>query len=134
MNIVVGYIPSPEGLAAIDHAMAMAKLGDERIVVLNCGTRGNDADKSFAEAADWDAVDQKLTSMGLIHEMRQPAQARTPADEILGAAADIDADLIVIGIRRRSPVGKLIAGSTSQQVLLEAECAVLAVKQPPTAS
>ena len=134
MNIVVGYIPSPEGLAAIDHAITMAKLGDERLVVLNCGTRGNDADPSFAESADWDAVDQKLTSLGLVHEMRQPAQAQTPADEILRAASDIDADLIVIGIRRRSAVGKLIAGSTSQQVLLEADCAVLAVKHPLDAS
>ena len=134
MNIVVGYIPSPEGLAAIDHAVTMAKLGDGRLVVLNCGTRGSDADPSFSSAGDWDAVDQKLTSLGLTHEMRQPAQAVTPADEILTAASDIGADLIVIGIRRRSPVGKLIAGSTSQQVLLDAECPVLAVKRPADGS
>jgi len=49
---------------------------------------------------------------------------------ILKLAQLEDAELIVIGLRHRSPVGKLLLGSTSQQVLLDASCAVLAVKAP----
>jgi nucleotide-binding universal stress UspA family protein len=53
------------------------------------------------------------------------------AEEVLKVATETDAELVVIGLRRRSPVGKLIMGSTSQRVLLGAHCPVLAVK--PTA-
>ena len=50
------------------------------------------------------------------------------AEEILRVAADTDAAVVVIGLRHRTPVGKMIMGSVAQQVLLDAPCAVLAVK------
>jgi len=37
------------------------------------------------------------------------------------------ADLLVIGLRQRSPVGKLLLGSEGRDVILGAEVAVLAV-------
>ncbi len=46
----------------------------------------------------------------------------------MSAAERSSADLIVIGLRRRSPVGKLILGSNAQRILLDAPCPVLAVK------
>jgi len=39
-----------------------------------------------------------------------------------------DADLLVIGIRHRNPVGKLLLGSVAQRIILDATCPVLAVK------
>ncbi|WP_254547048.1 universal stress protein [Halomarina pelagica] len=50
-----------------------------------------------------------------------------PAAEILDLAADLDADLVCVGSRRRSPTGKAVFGSTTQQVLLDADRPVLAV-------
>ena len=129
-HIVVGYVPSPEGVAAVDYAIKVARPGESRLVVVNSGVRGSDAHPAFAGANEWDALAERLSELGIEHEMRQPSSAQSPADEILTAAADVDADMIVIGLRRRSPVGKLFLGSSSQQVILEAECPVVAVKRP----
>ena len=46
----------------------------------------------------------------------------------MGVAEEVDASCLVIGLRRRSPVGKLILGSSAQRILLDATCPVLTVK------
>ena len=53
-----------------------------------------------------------------------------PGSVVVDLAAETNAELIVIGVRRRTPVGKLILGSQAQRILLDAECPVLAVKAP----
>lgn len=128
VTIVVGYIPRPEGLAALDAAIAEAKLHGAKLVVVNTGHHGDYTHPNFAAPADLEALDAQLTEAGIEHEVRQPTRGRAPADELLDAAEEVDALLIVIGLRRRSPVGKLITGSTAQQVLLDSGCPVLAVK------
>jgi nucleotide-binding universal stress UspA family protein len=128
-SIVVGYVPTPEGVAAIDYATKIAQQDGSRLVVVNSGVRGSDAHPAFASAEEWDALAQQLTDLGLEHELRQPTRAQSPAEEILAAAKDVNADMIVIGLRRRSPVGKLFLGSSSQQVILDADCPVVTVKR-----
>ncbi|HET6857385.1 MAG TPA: universal stress protein, partial [Streptomyces sp.] len=89
---------------------------------------GNYAKPSFAKAEDLEAIEKELMEAGLQHEVLQPTAGLAAAEEILRVAGERGVDLIVIGLRRRSPVGKLFMGSTAQQVLLDAPCAVLAVK------
>lgn len=128
MTIVVGYIPTAEGSAAVDHAVAEATLTSSRVVVVNTGHYGDFAHPNFATAEDIDALDAQLAAFGIHHEIHRPTDAGSAAEAILATAAQTGADLIVIGVRRRSPVGKLFTGSTAQQVLLDADCPVLAVK------
>ena len=52
------------------------------------------------------------------------------AAALLGLVDSIDADLLVIGARRRSPVGKALLGSVAQTVILEANLPILVVKAP----
>ena len=47
---------------------------------------------------------------------------------IVDLAEDIDADLVVVGGRKRSPTGKAVFGSTAQEVMLEAPCPVTFVR------
>ena len=69
-----------------------------------------------------------MDNEGLDLEVRQLVRGNEPAEDLIAVANETDADLIVIGLRRRTPVGKLILGSNAQRILLDAPCAVLAVK------
>ena len=128
MTIVVGYISTDEGEAAFEAAIAHAKLTGEKLLVLNT-TRGDRlVDERFALEDELASVDERLEAAGVDHEILQPMRGQDPADEILELAEKRNASLIVIGLRKRSPVGKLLMGSTAQRILLQAESPVLAVK------
>jgi nucleotide-binding universal stress UspA family protein len=124
--IVVGYADQ-FGKAALDHGIAEAKLRDTNLLVIN-STRGDAlADPAFAQEGEVHDVEERLNSCGVEFELTQPVGVDT-ADELLKAMDRADAQLLVIGIRHRSPVGKLLLGSVSQRVLLECPKPVLAVK------
>ncbi|MBA3720019.1 MAG: universal stress protein [Nocardioidaceae bacterium] len=129
-TIVVGYVPKPEGEAALRRASEEAQLRDARLVVVNSHRGGREYDRQDA-ARDEDELDKirsQLTGAGVEHEVRQLVRGMDPADDLIQVAQDVGADFIVIGLRRRTPVGKLILGSNAQRILLDAPCPVLAVK------
>lgn len=130
MNIVVGFIRSEEGRAALDRAVVEARLRGARLVVVHSskGGRGTESEDVLAYRAELEAIDERLTAEGLDHEMHELVQGNTPTEDLVEVARRSDAEMIVIGIRRRSPVGKLILGSNAQEILLDADCPVLAVK------
>lgn len=129
-TIVVGYVPKPEGKAALRRAAEEAKLRDSRLVVVNShrGGREFDRDDAIESEAQLAEVKAELGSHGVEHDVRQLVRGMDPAEDLVNVATEVDAELIVIGLRRRSPVGKLILGSNAQRVLLDAPCPVLAVK------
>lgn len=127
-TIVVGYLPTAEGAAAFDSAKTLAVATSARMVVVNTGRNGDYSHSSFASAQEVDAIEAELSSAGVEHEVLQVTDGKSAAEAILGVALASSADLIVIGLRRRTPVGKLITGSTAQHILLDAPCPVLTVK------
>lgn len=129
MSIVVGYVPTREGRAALQVAVEECELRKAPLVVVDSARDGRSFDPSDVEAfqADLDAGQARLASVGLSVQTRQPAGG-DPAEDLVQAAEDTGALCIVIGLRRRSPVGKLILGSNAQRILLDAHCPVLAVK------
>ena len=127
MRILVGYTPAPEGVAAFDFAVAHAKLTDAHLTVLNTGKNGDYSDPVFATSQDIDALEAELDKSGLQYEIRRPNDGLSATDSILGIAEETGADLLVIGLRKRSAVGKLITGSTAQAVLLNSPVPVICV-------
>jgi len=130
-TIVVGYVPKPEGHAALRRAAEEARLRDARLVVVNShrGGREFDSGDALESQEDLEAIRSELREAGVEHEVRQLVRGMDPADDLVNVAAEVSAEFIVIGLRRRSPVGKLFLGSSSQQVILDASCPVVAVKR-----
>jgi nucleotide-binding universal stress UspA family protein len=129
-TVVVGYVPKPEGEAALTTAIAEAKLRGATLVVVNShrGGPGFDQQASAESDARMESVRTQLDASGLTYDVRQLVRGFEPSEDLIKVAQDADAELIVIGLRRRTPVGKLILGSNAQRVLLDAHCPVLAVK------
>jgi nucleotide-binding universal stress UspA family protein len=125
--IVVGYSADPFGRAALEHGIAEAKLRKTNLLVINATSGEAYADPRFARSDEVHDVEEHLANCGVEFELTQPVGVDT-ADELLTAMDRPEADLLVIGIRHRSPVGKLLLGSVSQQLLLECSKPVLAVK------
>ena len=130
MAVVVGYVPTAEGRAAIRQAAQECRLRGTRLIVINSSRGGNalPAVDAARSAEELEALGKQLDAEGLEHEVRQLVRGLEPAEDLIAVAEEVSADLIVIGLRRRSPVGKLILGSNAQRVLLDAPCPVLAVK------
>jgi len=129
-TIVVGYVPKPEGRAALQRAAEEARMRGARLVVINSnrGGRSMDSDDAIMYEQELDEVRRRLSDDGVEHEVRQLVRGQEPAEDLIAVAEETDADFIVIGLRRRSPVGKLVLGSNAQRILLDAHCPVFAVK------
>ena len=128
MTIVVGYVPTPEGEAALSAAITEAQLREEPLHVVNSSRGDSLSDPRYASEDTLDEVRARLDATGLAYEVKQFVRGHEASEELVDEADRLKASLIVIGIRRRSPTGKLITGSQAQRTLLDANCPVLAVK------
>ncbi|WP_123025834.1 universal stress protein [Mycolicibacterium stellerae] len=127
MTIVVGYSADPFGRAALEHGIAEAKLRGGSLCVVNSTAGDAYVDARFAQPTEVHDVEERLANCGVEFELTQPVGVDA-ADELLKQMERDDAELLVIGIRDRNPVGKLLLGSVAQQLLLECPKPVLAVK------
>ena len=127
MTIVVGYSADPFGRAALEHGIAEAKRRGTSLRVVNSTAGDAYVDARFAQPTEVHDIEERLATCGVEYELSQPVGVDA-VTELLTTMERDDADLLVIGIRHRNPVGKLLLGSIAQQLLLECPKPVLAVK------
>lgn len=126
MQILLAYVPSATSEAAFEFAVDTARERGATLLVLASET-GLDARKGDS-VADKRPLTERLDETGVEYRLQVVPRRDDPADDILRAAESGEVDLVVIGIRKRTPIGKILLGSTSQRVIMEAPCPVVCVK------
>lgn len=128
MTILIGYVPTALGDAAFEYGLAEAVARGDDIVVLNSPRRGSTVDANLLDEVAAQRLVERAAERGVTARVDQEDHGAELADVFQSALESTGARLVVIGLRRRSPVGKLVMGSNAQRLLLELEVPVLAVK------
>ncbi len=119
MTVVVAYADTPPGHAAVAAAAAESAAAQEAVVLVPA-VRGDALPDLDEIAARWPEIGGRVEV--------ESGDLGDPSDNVVQVAQRRDARLVVLGLRARTPVGKLVFGSTAQRILLDATCPVLAVK------
>jgi nucleotide-binding universal stress UspA family protein len=129
VTVVVGYVPDATGYLAVTEAAREARWRGTDVVVVNAVDSVGYTRPTAADELDLEALSARLDTEGVVHQIRHlDIGTGTASDAVLGVAQEVDAELLVVGLHRRSPVGKALLGSNAQRILLNAACPVLAVR------
>jgi nucleotide-binding universal stress UspA family protein len=128
VTILVAYVPRPEGQAALDMGIEIATRNQEDLMVVNATPGGTNDEPSMANVQDVERVEKLLAGSGINATFKQFTRGKSPIEEIQDMVDSLPVSLVIIGLRKRSPVGKLLLGSVAQDILLTVSCPVLAVK------
>ena len=128
MTILVAYVPRPEGQAALEKGIELAKANSELLIVVNASPGGAGNDPSRADAQDVERVESLIANSGVQSEFKQFVRGKNAVEELEELIGIHSVSMLIIGLRRRSAVGKLIMGSMAQEILMTVSCPILAVK------
>ncbi len=129
-SIVVGFIDTPQGRAAIEAAVSESRLRGAPLVIVHSMMGGShESEEEYLAAREaLERLEQRLTDEGVDFSVHEYVRGQKPAEDLVQAATEFDAELIVIGIRRRSATGKVLLGSNALDILHDSPVPVLCVK------
>ena len=127
--VVVAYVPTPVGRAALTHGIAEAQRRGARLVVVNTSRGDALVDERYVQGEALTALQDELAGLPVETDLRHLSQGRDIADELDAVVTEVGAELLVIGLRKRSQVGKLIMGSAATRILVTVGCPILCVKR-----
>ena len=104
MTILVAYVDRPEGKAALDKGIEIATRRNEALVVVNAGPGGRDTHDGVVDGYEGERVASRLAALPVPAEFKHFVRGRSTVEEIEELVDTLPASLVVIGLRRRSPV------------------------------
>lgn len=129
MKILVGYKGVNVGKDLIEIAARHARAFDGQVIVVT-SMKGGNTDPKEVKAAEDHLTEIKpfFKEKNIPCDTHLLVRGMEPGEDIVAFAEENKVDEIIIGVRSRSKVGKLLFGSTSQVVILQANCPVVTVK------
>jgi nucleotide-binding universal stress UspA family protein len=130
MSVIVGYLSSERGHAALELGISEARLRDTDLVVVHSlhGAGVDDDEDVVASDRDLEILDEELSKEGITFSIHNYVRGNEPAEDIVQAAKDMGGELIVIGLRQRTSAGKFLLGSNAHDILMNAPCPVLTIR------
>jgi nucleotide-binding universal stress UspA family protein len=130
MKLMVAYRASEVGEKVLALALERARETAAQVYLVTSLVGGGDTSVETIEQAeaDLDQAAKLLAGQGIAAETHLLIRGLSAGDDLVQFAAEIGADEIIVGIWKTSKVGKLLFGSTAQEVILKAPCPVLTTK------
>jgi nucleotide-binding universal stress UspA family protein len=128
MTVAVAYAGGESSRAALRIAVDEARLRRMTLVVIHTTSGEVYESPRYAGPDTLQELERHLRATGVSFVIRQPVAADV-AEGVLEEAERVRAVLLVVGLRRRSAVGKVLLGSIAQRIVLDSPVPVLAV--PP---
>lgn len=130
MKILVGYDGSNSAKDALALAKKHATAFNAEVIVVSSLTGGSVTHAVEVEHAneDLEYAKKPFDEAGIPCTTKLLVRGMTPGEDLIDFAKENAVDEIIIGIKRRSKVGKLLFGSNAQYVIIKAPCPVVTVK------
>ena len=130
MKIMVGYDGSNAAKNALTLAKAHAKAFKAKVYILSSMVKGSEKDVQEIRNTEHELeyIKSQFEEEKIPCESHLLIRGLSPGDDLVQFAKDNNADEIIVGIAKKSKVGKFVFGSNAQYVILEAHCPVVTIK------
>lgn len=130
MKILLGYKEGRIGKRTMEVAVKQAKAFDGEVLIVTSLEGGDKTETHEIDEVEknFEQIKVYFDEAGIKNETQLLIRGLETGEDIVKFAKEKNVDLVIIGVKNRSKVGKLLFGSTAQAVILESPCPVLVVK------
>ncbi|MGE0086332.1 MAG: universal stress protein [Desulfococcaceae bacterium] len=130
MNILVGYDGTNAGKEALNLGIRHIRAFGGRLFIIRSlgSSAAEDMEKIESAQRDLSYAETLCRENRVFCDVRLLIRGLEPGEDIVTFANENNIEEIIVGVKRRSRVGKIIFGSTARYVIMEARCPVVTVK------